>query len=430
MKRLVVAAEAAAGWAFTLWLFFPGYLTLDAWFLHNDAKAGNFGDWQSPVMGLFWLLIDPLSPGPGSLLLVITGAYWLAFALLGLTLQRHSAVAGFLAPVIGLLPPAFDLLFMIWRDVLFAAVWLLAVVMVRASQGTRAGTAARFVAALLVLFGVLLRPNAVLAAPFLFTYILWPRDLRPLRTLLLYVPLALAGIVAIQASYYGLIGARRQNPAHSVMVFDLGGITRFTGQNQFPVTWTAAQERLLRETCYDPVRWDTYWTMQPCNFVMARLEQPGDIVFGTPRLSEAWQRAVLAHPLAWLRHRLTYWWTFMTGDRNLVVEDNATRDPAVTPLANRQRFQTFLDLHKGLEDSILFRPLTWFALSVLLLPVFWRRRALPGGAFGLALLLSGLAYAGTFAAVGVAADFRYGYWMVLASIAAALTAAAAERQAR
>jgi hypothetical protein len=41
---------------------------------------------------------------------------------------------------------------------------------------------------------------------------------------------------------------------------------------------------------------------------------------------------------------------------------------------------------------------------------------------------SAIVYVGTFFAVGVASDFRYAYWCVLATLAGAVAAAAAWRQ--
>jgi hypothetical protein len=47
----------------------------------------------------------------------------------------------------------------------------------------------------------------------------------------------------------------------------------------------------------------------------------------------------------------------------------------------------------------------------------WRRRDTPEGAFTIAACGSASLYVLTFFSVGVASDFRYGYWAVLASIA-------------
>jgi hypothetical protein len=428
MNRLLVAAGSAAGFAFTVWLFFPGYFTYDSRAVYGDMQAGTPGDWQSPVMGVLWRLVDPISPGPGSLFLVIAGLYWLGFGLLGLGLVRRSPWLGLLAPAAGLLPSSFDLLSMIWRDLLLGGAWLVAAAGLYATRDSRWRIAMQVLAAVLVLFGVLLRPNAVAAAPLLLFYAAWPDSFRWRRALLLYLPAVFGCVLLIQTVYYGVIGARRDNPAHSLLVFDLGGISHFTGENQFPVTWTETENRLLLETCYDPVRWDNYWTIPPCDFVMQRLERPDDVVFGTPRLGEAWRAALLSHPLAWLRHRLTYWATFVAGSRNLVIETRDVRDPASTPLAASRPFQTFIDWHLLIERSPLFRPLLWLLLAAAAVALLWRRRETAQGAFVVATGGSGIFYVASFGLVGVAADFRYAFWCVLAGVAAALAAALGERK--
>ncbi len=121
---------------------------------------------------------------------------------------------------------------------------------------------------------------------------IWPPRFEIKRMAIVFVPAFILFYALVPLTYYGLLGAKRQNPLHSIMVFDLGGITHFSGENQFPVTWSAEQTALLTSRCYDPVRWDSYWHVPPCPFVMQRLEQPDDLIFGTPRLIEAWRRAV------------------------------------------------------------------------------------------------------------------------------------------
>jgi membrane associated rhomboid family serine protease len=55
----------------------------------------------------------------------------------------------------------------------------------------------------------------------------------------------------------------------------------------------------------------------------------------------------------------------------------------------------------------------------------WRRRQTPEGAFTLGVCGSAILYVLAFAVVGVASDFRYGYWAVLAGIAGGVVAALA-----
>jgi hypothetical protein len=52
------------------------------------------------------------------------------------------------------------------------------------------------------------------------------------------------------------------------------------------------------------------------------------------------------------------------------------------------------------------------------------------GAFAVGVSASAIVYVMTFFAVGVASDFRYAYWCVLATLAGAIAALAARRDQR
>jgi hypothetical protein len=125
--RLMAAGLSAAGFGLTLLIFYPGIMTYDAKFVYEDIAKHTLGDWQSPAMTVLWALIDPIAPGSASMFLLTAAAYWLAFGLLGFTLAGRSGGLGALPPLLAILPPAFVLIGVLWRDVLFAVTWLLAV---------------------------------------------------------------------------------------------------------------------------------------------------------------------------------------------------------------------------------------------------------------------------------------------------------------
>src|SRR5262249_47245936 len=141
---------------------------------------------------LLWRFIDPIAPGPASMFLLIAASYWLAFGTAAVALARYSVRLAMLLPILALLPPAFVFSGIIWRDVLFATVWLLAAAMVFAAAGSgrRLRIVIQIVAMLLCIVGVLLRPNAVFAAPFLAMYIVWPAQFAWKRAAIIVVPAA------------------------------------------------------------------------------------------------------------------------------------------------------------------------------------------------------------------------------------------------
>ena len=418
----LVSALVAVGFGLTLLVFYPGVMTYDAKFVYEDIAKGVLGDWQSPVMTVLWSLIDPIAPGSASMFLLIVIFYWLAFGLLAFTMVRCSLWWAVALLVLAASPPAFVFVGIIWRDVLFANTWLLAAALVFAVAERNAGLRILIQALALGLLalGVLLRPNALIAAPILGAYIVWPTQFSWKRLAIVFVPAAVGFFALVQVVYYGALGAARQNPLQSIMVFDLGGISHFAKANQFPVTWTPLETALLTNDCYRPTQWDIYWRLEPCQFVMHRLE--GDEIFGTPVLVDAWRRAVVSHPSAYLQHRTAFMWNFLTHE-NLTMWTHDLDNPSKLPLADRAAFTALVAIHAALKPTPLFRTGPWLLVCVAVCALAWRRRNAPAGAFAIVVCGSAAIYVLTFFAVGVASDFRYSYLAVLAGIAGAIAVA-------
>jgi hypothetical protein len=153
---------------------------------------------------------------------------------------------------------------------------------------------------------------------------------------------------------------------------------------------------------------------------MRRLERPGDVIFGTPRLIEAWRHALAAHPLAYLSHRATFMWQFL-GRSNLVLPVWDWLDPA-SAYGHSPYFTPLVTLHNQLQPTLLFRPGLWLVLAAAVGVFAWQARSTPAGAFALGVTASAIVYVMTFFVLGVAADFRYAYWCVLATLAGVVAA--------
>jgi hypothetical protein len=413
-----VVALALAGFALTLRVFYPGVMTWDAWYVHGDIATGQAGDWQSPVMTALWGAIEPLAPGSASMFLFIAALYWLAFAALGLALARRSVWLGMAAPVLALAPPAFVFSGIIWRDVLLAASWLLAAALAYAvADRTDAWRrVAQALALALLAFGFLMRPNGLFAAPILAAGLIWPGRFDLRRAALAYIPIAVVLALMVPLVYYAMLNAKHQHLLHAIFVFDLGGITHFTGENQFPVAWSTDETAMLTGRCYQPTDWDIYWTRQPCLFVMQRLE--ADKIFGSRELLLAWLHALAAHPLAYLEHRTAVMANFLLA-QNLTMWTVDIAHPGQIVFADNPWFMAVKSLHDRLAPTPLFRAGTWLLLCVAWCVLAWRRRATPEGAFLIGTCGSAIVYLATLFAVGVASDFRYALWAVFAVLAGA-----------
>jgi hypothetical protein len=415
-----------AGFGLSLYVFYPGMMTYDARYVHEAVASGTVGDWQSPVMTWLWSLIDPIAPGSASMFLLTATLYWLAFGMLAFTIARNSIWPAVALLLLAMLSPAFAFVGMIWRDVLFADTWLLAAALAlavaRCGFGLRVTMQA--VALGLLALGFLIRPNALLAAPILGAAILWPTRFLWKRAVILFVPMALALFALLQFVYYGALHAERQHPLQSIMIFDLGGISHFAGENQFPGVWTAQETNLIVTRCYQPTEWDIYWTQEPCEFVMQQLER--DKIFGTSIISDAWIHAIAGHPNAYLEHRIAFMWNFLTRP-NLTIWTVDIDDPSKLAFPDHAGLAALRSITAALEPTPLFRAGTWLLISVAVCVFAWPRRNTPSGAVAIGMCASAVVYILALFTVGVASDFRYAYWAVLASIAGVVMLPGASR---
>ncbi len=398
-------------------------MTYDARYIYQYVTTNDMRDWQSPVMTVLWLFIDPVAPGPASMFLLIVMFYWLALGLLAFTFARHSIWLAVLLLLLAVSPPAFAFIGTIWRDVLFASTWLLAAALafVAAKQGPGLRVPMQAIALLLLALGVLIRPNAIIAAPILGVAIVWPTSFSWKRTAVILVPAAVVLFALVQLVYYGVLGAKREHAVQSIMVFDLGGISHFAKQNQFPGTWSESEARQITTGCYQPTDWDIYWTRDPCKFVMDRLKR--DELFGSPAIPDAWKRAVANHPIAYLQHRAEFMGNFLASS-NLTMWTYDVYDTTKFVFEDRLAYPVLVKLHNILKSTTpLFRAGAWLLVCMAVCAFGWRRRNTSAGVFAIGVCGSAIVYVLTFFAVGVASDFRYAYWAVLAGIAGGVAVA-------
>lgn len=411
-----VAILLAAGFVMTLLIFYPGVMTFDAKYLHEYAMKGTMGDWQSPVMVWLWRLIDPIAPGAASMFLLIAASYWVGFGLLSFVLASRSRKVALLLPLLAMTPPSLALAGIIWRDVLFATCWLLAASAAFAvsDRGPWIRFCTQALAMTLVALGVLLRPNALLAAPILAAYVVWLSTMSVRKAAILYVPAVIGFFAVVQLVYYGVLDAKREHPLHTIMIFDLGGISHFAKANQFPVDWSETENSMLLNKCYQPTLWDIYWRLEPCDFVMRKVEREKGL-FGTSAISNAWMTSILHHPVAYLQHRSAFMWNFLAAD-NLTMWTADVEKPMQDVFPNRTAFNVLRSAHDALKPTPFFRTGFWLLVCIALCGISWNRTPREA-AFVFGVCGSAAAYDLTFYAVGVASDYRYGYWAVLAAIA-------------
>lgn len=400
----LVALGAASGW---LVLFFPGLMSPDSASQLVEARRGVLSDWHPPIIPVLWAAFERVVAGPFGMLLLQTAAFWTGLALLARRLAAGTAAKVAFLLLVGFAPPIVAIAGAIWKDVLLAAVMVLAF-----------GLAGRhrtfWLAALLA---TLARHNAILAVAGAVLLHFWTGG-----PSLAGLARALLATVALFAAAHGVNLALAQQRNHTVQVtalFDVVGIAATTrALPELPPCFQhdppADLERVL--AAYDPRSTvDLVTTGAELHYCF-----DGDAV---AQLVRTWRDEIVAHPGAYLTHRLkvaghlfgihdtpgSYLMTRAAYDR--------ASFPELEPPPSQTPQQAWLELLVvALTPYGVFRPWIYALLALAAGAVAaWRRSWSP-----CCIALSGLAYEAGLIVVAPAEDYRYSLWMIVAGLIATL----------
>jgi hypothetical protein len=420
------AALVVPGIGVQLAAFWPGVMVWDAIRQYRQVLSGRYDDWHPPAMNWLWRQLGVFGAGPAPMLVVQAGLYWGGLALLALAAARGGrarlacAVAG-----CGLLPIPFLLVGTVLKDSLMAGALLLAAGLIAIRRpGDRApgiGAAALLVAAATLRFNAVpaCLPLALLLAP-----ARWRAGWARFALTALVAALVLAAALPVANR---LLAATRSGVELSLVIYDLGGITRFSGVDAFPPVGVA-DPVAVNAACYTPVSWDSYawWGPDPCPIGFERVRA----AFAARRLGATrwWLAAIAAHPLAYARHRLNH----ANHNLRLWVRDGDLPALALGSDPNPWGYAVASTPLRRAVDAVAITalatplgwPICWVALAAACLLL--RPRGLAA-----ALAWSALLYAASYLPLSVASEVRYHFWtMSAALLAAVLTLAEARRPAR
>jgi hypothetical protein len=426
-------ACAAFGFALSALVFYPGLFTPDSLEQFSQAQSGDFGDWHPPAMAALWRVFEGVHDGPELLFFFHLALFWGGVWAIAAALVQRGLRWGALFPLIGLLPFVFNYLGLLWKDVALAAAWIFAagIAFRRLARGEKLKPVEHAVIWLAFLYGALVRANTIFAAaPFalyllsgdVFSRKLWPQ----LAALVLAPALILAATGLVN---HTLLQADAEHPEDSLFLFDLVGISHQTGSNVVPGPWTQAQAAQI-PSCYGPDKWDRIGLT--CPFVTDTLDDRH--IWGAPLVRDAWIHAILAHPIAYVAHRLAYANQLLRWSGPIPVNDSFMESEQTDARWRHHEgpiFHAYQKLSNTLAMTPVFRPYFWLLLSLCTLAASWFAADSPQRRFASALSASAAIYVLTYIPFGVASDFRYSYWSIIATLAAIAALAACElRHAR
>ena len=415
------AALTAFGFLISVIAFYPGIFTPDSLYQFSQAQTGEFEDWHPPIMAALWFALNRLHEGPELLFFTHLILFWVGLWTLSDALARTGARWSALLPLIGLAPFVFNYLGLLWKDVALASAWLFAagIAFRRFARGEKLQWLEHVLIWAAFAYGALVRGNSIFAAAPLALYLLnidvFSRRIWPQIAACILVPALLLAAASVFSQE--IVGAEAQHPEDSLFLFDLVGISHQTGANLVPGPWTPAQTRQIPD-CYGVDKWD-HVGMGHCRFLTQTLDDRE--LWGGPAVSHAWLSAIAQHPLQYAAHRLGFSNQMMRWLGPIPVHD-AFMESEMTDRRYVHHpgpvFRAYEAASNALATTPLFRPYFWLLIAGGALLISWFATDSPQRRFASALGASGFIYLATYVAFGVASDFRYAYWSILASCAA------------
>lgn len=407
------ALVSVVGLIISVRMFYPGLMSNDSVDQYSQALRYSFTDWHPPIMAFVWALINDWIPGPFGMLLLFCSMYWGGLFLLSLSIPRANKVSSVALIALGFAPFAIGSLGSIWKDVFHAVFTLFAVglLSINSRSGERERNIVRIAAVILLFLAAMARFNALAALPPLLWLAIGRPQLKSWRGAAALTLLPLSVLLLSSVFNYGFLRAERTGVYSSLLIFDLGAITDATGVNAFGQSFKPEEEQKLKSKCYDTGAWDSY-AWGACAFFTPAVKASG--LWGSSALFHAWANAVENHPVEYVKHRFNHWWRLLWNPQSFLISQMQT---------NQWGFE-FKEsaLHLSLERTtelmqhgIFFKPGFWFLLAIALIIVTFRRGAGPSREIAIALNVSSSLYILSYLPAGVATDFRYAYWSILAT---------------
>ncbi len=434
----LIAVIAALLFVGNLFGGFPGVANDDSDSQYAQAVDQRFNDWHPPIMAWLWSIFRLLADGNGPMFCFHVACYWLGFGLIAVALGRAGRpLAAWAIIGVGLFPPFLMMNINILKDVGLAVTFLAAfgALFWYRIADRRAPTVVVVISSVLLFYGTLARGNAVFGVVPLLAYLINPQWLgRPWRVLAFSAPVALLIVPVAGVFNHNALNATSLGIIRSLEIFDMTGTAFYSGE----VSVFGPGNSFTRqdvERCYTPIQWDTLSPWGKCRFFWNRLAVSRDVrevetlapmdamkARPNPDLPNYWVASIIAHPLAYARHRLVHFgseiYFLAQPDHNDVAALGAPMggEAGVAPDLLVRREPPYVMLY-----DVSKTPAFWLVIGACLLVLLASadlRRCPAGREAALALVTSGLLYTCAYLVVGVATDLRYQFWSMVATFTA------------
>lgn len=359
------------GFLLTILTFFPSYLTPDSFDQYEQSLLFQFNDWHPSIMAFLWSLLNAIYTGPQPMLFLQVSIFWLGVHFLLSAIPTGSFIKTAIMVALLFSPTVLNFIGVIWKDVQLAAAWsfVAAYVFAQKQNGHEVSLKNKIWLILILIYGALIRHNAGLIAGPLVLYVITGRSYMAYfwKTTIAYILVASLSL-GMNNAFNEALNASKSPATHSLMVFDLAGISLNIGENQYPFALSQNQMEAMRPCYHEGYDWGGFiWG--DCGFIWELSKQMGD---QNRTMRKAWIDAIINHPIAYMNHRLTHF------DRLLGLLSHKANgyyiwQDGISPnkIGIETRKHGLYHLVKAYVDSFsstwIFRPISWLILSLLLI---------------------------------------------------------------
>lgn len=403
---------------FTVYIYYPGFLSIDSEYQLHQARMFKFSDWHPPMMSFVWFLLNHIYDGPASMLVFHNLLFWSALFLFSLWLFPTSNLYRVIFIVIfAFLPSVYRQLGGIWKDVSLSMSLFLVSVLLLYVQDCHEKWVRSLLFGLILLFlfyGFSVRLNS---APGVIVMCLWIVDI--LFTNVKFVQKIVLGLILflIMAGMnnifvYSLLHANRIYPYQQVEIHDLAAISIANNKVLFPQYLINAHNLTIAKII------DKYTPANVGSFIFGdKLTPLTDNANDIKQLNKVWFDNVKKNPLIYLRHRALCY-----GDL-LLSCTTYLGDVCTEPYGITFHPTFFYNLYCKIMalDSMQLLLTGWvYVLNCLFaIGAAWLlRKRLEHWKAILYIATSGFLYNACQFIYTPACEFRYVYWTVIASLMA------------
>ena len=406
--------------ALILWICYPGFMSYDSLRMLEEARSQVRGG-VFPPMPVYVLRVFDMT-GNGVPFLIATQVFTLAFCLLLLChwLGMNNWQAAGSTTLLMAFPPVFGACLVLWKDVTFSALLLVAVVCIFAAATGRAERNSKIlcgVALAALTVAALLRYNGLAAAIPLGAYwsFVFFRGIRRLAAVV--AAIAIFVLSSLLVNSYGIFPIRKLDPANNwlgVMANDLVGTSYWAKQSLVPFKGKGPPEDPVPfrniEGIYSSIGADVIGHNAKNIGVRLRI-YPHEST--TDDLRRAWLSAISNHTLAYLRYRFDLFQEIIGLVRGETYEPThyAKVDPNSFGIRGPDRSVTEYTLAyiRSASHTLFGKPWLVFAISTVcvLIVVFERGVRHPTSALALATWIAAMGYIAPFFIISASGEVRY-----------------------